>query len=124
MAHGIIEHRSIQQLTRAIQLFKFAGDHVRLVVPLGQQQLQAELRIGNATRRVQARREHEAHASGGERFSFESRRADQRPQTRVRRFGQQLETVTHHDAILAAQRCDISNRGQRHEIELTVRQRR
>ena len=38
LSHRVIEYRLVEILTRAIQLFEFAGDDIRFVFALGEQQ--------------------------------------------------------------------------------------
>ena len=56
---------------------------VRLVLALGEQQLDAAQRVAEPADGVEPRREDEADASGGERLALEARGADQRAQPEV-----------------------------------------
>ena len=120
----IVEHGAIEFLSRAIQLFKFACDHVGFVVAFTEQQTESQLRIRDAPRGVQPRRQDEAHASGSQRLPFKSGGANERAQTRMGGLCQQLETVAHHHPVLAAQGGNVGDCREGHQIQLPLRKRR
>ena len=87
---------------------------------LRHQQLDAAQRVAEPADRVEARREDEADAAGGERLALEPRRANERAQPLIRGLLHHLEPEPREHAILSAQRRDVGDRRERDEIEHAV----
>ena len=116
----LLERRAIDLLPARVELLELTRDRVGLLLVRREHQLDAAQRAAESARGVESRREDEADAARRQRFPLEARRANHRADARTLRLVEQLEPVAHEHAIFAAQRRDVGDRRERHEIEHAV----
>jgi hypothetical protein len=87
---------------------------------LGQQQLEAGVGAVEAAGGVQARAEAEADRAGVDRARVDLGDVHQRPQARLPGRGELAEALADEAAVLAQQRDDVGDGGERHEVEVLV----
>jgi hypothetical protein len=123
LAARLAERRAVDLLAAAVELLELAGDLERAVLVVGGEQLDAREAAPQPPDRVEARREDEADPAGGELPGVEPRRAHERAQAGVGRFGEELEAVAGEHAVLAAQGREVGDRRERDQVELAPHQR-
>ncbi len=111
------ERSLVEVLAAAVEFLEVTRQTHRLLRIARGEQLDAADRFAEPAHSVQSRRQPESDASGGERLAVESRRADERAQTGVRRIRHHLEAIARDHAILAAQRRDVGDRRERREVD-------
>ncbi|HEU4658013.1 MAG TPA: hypothetical protein VFR97_10825 [Capillimicrobium sp.] len=85
---------------------------------LGQDQLEPRVGALQAAGGVDARRQPEADGAGVEPRGVAARDRHERPQPGLARGAQRVQALAHQPAVLAAQRHDVGDRRQRHEVEV------
>ena len=116
-AHGLVENAAVHLLPLAIEFLTDARKPERLVVTIGEEELNAADRAIEPSERVEPRRKDESHAARRDLLPLQPGAAHQRANPRALRVGEQCETAADEHAVLAAQRRHIGDRREGHEIQ-------
>src|SRR5581483_10375729 len=114
----LAEDPLLDRLALAVQLLELVGDAARLVLVLGEQELERSGRSAEAAGGVDARREPEADGALVDGRWIDASRAHQRAQARPRRRREPAQAGERERAVLVDERDDVGDRRQRDEVEL------
>ena len=106
-----------------VEPVELLGDLVRAPVVLSHEQLERGVGAAQAPGRVQPWPEAEPEGPRRQLRGIKRRHLHQRPQPRPRRPPQARHTLAHDAAVLAAQRHEVADRGERGQVEVLVRAR-
>src|SRR2546423_3448142 len=112
-----IENLTVEALPALVHFLQLAGDDVGVMLVLAHQQLDAANGVTESADGVESGCENEAYSAGGERLPVETGGTNQCAQPEVACLRHHLEPVADEDAILAAERSDVGDGGERDQIE-------
>ena len=108
----------------ALTVSSSAATALRALAVLGQQQLEPGVGAVEPPGGVQPRAEPEADRGLVEPARVHARDVHQRAQADLARAGERPQALAHEPAVLALQRHDVGDRGQRDQVQVLVGQRR
>ena len=117
----LAEDAALDGLALAVQLLERVGEPARLVLVLGEEQLERLARVPEPAGRVEARREPEADGPGVDRGRIDAGALHERAQTGLRRARERAQPGDGERAVLVDERDDVGDRRERDEVEMAPR---